>query len=143
MTVPADRDQLVPLLRGVGMFSKCTDRDLAVVAKKVSFRSAAEGETVVRRGDPGSEMFLVLRGAAAVIDAGVVGHRFGVGSSFGELAVLAPGPRTSDVVAVEACDLAVLARPDVTLLIGAIPGLAGAMLHGLAESFRNQLLGSV
>ncbi|MCU0259975.1 MAG: cyclic nucleotide-binding domain-containing protein [Ilumatobacteraceae bacterium] len=140
MAAIADPAELVPLLRGVGLFSRCTDRDLAVVAKKVTLRSVAAGQLVVRRGDEGSELFLVLRGVAAARSDAGAGHRFEAGSSFGELAVLAPGPRASDVVAVTDCELAVLDRPDVTLLLGAIPGLAPAMLQGLAESFRAQLL---
>jgi CPA2 family monovalent cation:H+ antiporter-2 len=140
MTVPADRNELVPLLRGVGLFSRCTDHDLAVVAKRVSLRAVPAGGHVVRQGEAGSELFLVLRGAAAVVEAGMSGPRFEVGSSFGELAVLAPAPRTTDVVAVEDCELAVLDRAGVMLLLGAVPGIAPAMLQGLAESFRARLL---
>ncbi|MCP3136232.1 cyclic nucleotide-binding domain-containing protein [Pyxidicoccus xibeiensis] len=64
------------------------------------------GEVVVREGDPGTSMFVVLEGRVAVAreskDGGQVEvGQLGSGEFFGELALLTGAPRTASVVAVE------------------------------------------
>ena len=90
--------ELVPHLRQVGLFSRCSDYELKVVAKNCKLRAVPVGEKVIAMGEEGVEMFLVLSGSAAVTDAaGHVLHTFQIGEHFGELAVLRPAPRTSSM----------------------------------------------
>lgn len=65
------------------------------------------GEVVVKEGDPGRSMFVVLEGRVAVARQGAESHEpvvvgeLGTGEFFGELALLTGAPRTASVVAVE------------------------------------------
>jgi CRP-like cAMP-binding protein len=131
--------QMIPLLRRVGLFSRCTDYELKVIARKSELRKVSEGETVISRGEESSELYIVLEGSADVVDDGEVVHSFGVGEYFGELAALSPAPRTSDVVATSPSLFAVVERDQVFSLVDTIPGVARKMLEGLAGSLRESL----
>lgn len=57
MTNPSIEDQLVPLLRGVGLFSRCSDADLRLVARRATVREAARDERILTEGELGSELY--------------------------------------------------------------------------------------
>jgi CRP/FNR family transcriptional regulator, cyclic AMP receptor protein len=139
MADPALIDELIPLLRTVGVFSRCSDYDLTVVARKATIREVPAGVKVITQGEDSSEMFLVLRGGAVAVMGEQVVNTFGPGGLFGELAALVPAPRTSDVVTTEPSQLAVLSRSQVYLLIDAIPGVAQKMIEGLAINLRDRI----
>ncbi|HET9520202.1 MAG TPA: cyclic nucleotide-binding domain-containing protein [Candidatus Limnocylindrales bacterium] len=62
---------------------------------KPTIRSIAEGESLVRQGDPGTEVFLILDGMFVVeIDDRQIGE-IGPGAVVGERAALASGKRTA------------------------------------------------
>jgi CRP-like cAMP-binding protein len=134
---PAVIDQLIPHLRQVGLFSRCDDYQLGIVARACELRSAAAGDTVIARGEQGSEMFVLLSGTATATDPdGTARATFGPGDVFGELAALLPAERTSDVRADSDVVAAVLGTNEVYLLVDTIPGVARKMLEGLAGSLR-------
>jgi CRP-like cAMP-binding protein len=140
MTGQAVSDQLVPLLRQVGLFSRCTDYDLTIVARRAEVLEVASGDRIVTEGEMGSDLYLVLLGGAAAVTDGQVSVSFGPGDHFGELAALAPAPRTTDVVATDRTVLAVLGHDQVYSLLDVIPGVARKMLEGLADGFRRSLV---
>lgn len=131
--------QLIPLVRGVSLFSRCTDGECRMIARCADIRSVEAGEKVIANGEESSELFIVLRGAADAVLDGQVRRSFGPGDYFGELAALAPAPRTSDVVMTAPSQLAVLTRGNLHRLIESMPGVAAKMLEGLADGFRSQI----
>jgi CRP-like cAMP-binding protein len=142
MTSPSIEDQLIPLLRNVGLFSRCSDADLRMVARRATVREAPREARIITEGDLGSELYIVLLGSAEVRSGGEVTATFGPGDHFGELAALLPAPRTADVVATDRTLLAILTRDQVYSLLDVVPGAARKMLEGLAGSLRTRLLTS-
>ena len=67
----------------------------------------AAGETIVRQGESGRSLFVVVRGEASVRLAGTDGEvaRLRNGDVFGEMSLLTGEPRTATVSAVDDCDL--------------------------------------
>ena len=65
------------------------------------------GETIVRRGQPGRSLFVVLRGEASVTLTGTAGEvaRLRAGDVFGEMSLLTGEARTATVAAITDCDL--------------------------------------
>jgi CRP-like cAMP-binding protein len=133
-------DELIPLLHGVRIFSRCDDLDLKAVAREAEVRDVPEGEKVIAQGEDTTEMFLILRGGADAVRGDEVQATFGPGDVFGELAALVPAPRTTDVVTNAPSTLAVLNRNQVYLLTDAIPGVARKMIEALASGLRDQIL---
>ncbi len=74
--------------------------------RKPTIRRVNAGETLVRQGDIGSEIFLVLDGVLRVEHDGKRLAEYGPGAMLGERAHLEGGKRTSTLVAVTACKVA-------------------------------------
>jgi putative ABC transport system ATP-binding protein len=104
-----------------------TPRQLTDVAEKMSKRHYAAGETIVRKGDPGEEFFLVFDGEVEVIRADREVARLGPGDFFGEVALISGEPRNATVVAPKAADTYVLGKSDFEAALAA------------SQSFRDQL----
>jgi hypothetical protein len=77
-------------------------------AAKPNFRRVKAGTALVRQGDTGSEVFLVLDGVLRVEEDGVRLAEYGPGALLGERAHLEAGQRTSSLVAVTPCRVAVV-----------------------------------
>jgi glucose-6-phosphate 1-dehydrogenase len=81
-------------------------------------RAAAPGETIIHKGDTGTEMYLISRGEVEVLDGrGQVQRIFREGDCFGEVALLLSTPRTATVRARTPCDLFVLERADFSRIL--------------------------
>ncbi len=74
---------------------------------KPKIRRIGEGDIVVRQGDRGDELFVVLDGVVGVEVDGVDLGALGPGSVFGEWAILEAGLRRATVRALSACKVAV------------------------------------
>jgi glucose-6-phosphate 1-dehydrogenase len=76
------------------------------------------GETVIRRGDMGGEMYVVVRGELEVLDdGGRVLKTFRDGDIFGEVALLMHTPRTATVRTKTVADLLALDKASFTRIL--------------------------
>ena len=94
-------DELSPeaaALRGIPFFEDLTDEDLERVARIGERRSFEDGQEIVRRGEVGGGLFVILSGTARVDTGGKV-HDLGPGEFVGEMALLARRPRSATVIA--------------------------------------------
>jgi hypothetical protein len=76
--------------------------------RKPEFRRVKPGEQLVRQGEHGSEVFLLLDGVLRVEEDGQRLAEYGPGALLGERAHLEGGLRTSTLVAVTPCRVAVV-----------------------------------
>jgi hypothetical protein len=74
--------------------------------EKPKIRTVKPGQTLVKQGDPGTEIFLVLDGVLRVEHNGERLAEYGPGALLGERALLEEGGRTSTLVAVTKCRVA-------------------------------------
>lgn len=94
-------------LEAVELFSTLTAAEraeLVAIARPVLY---AAGETIVRQGQPGQSMFVMLRGEASVRLAGARDEvaRLHAGDVFGEMSLLTGDVRSASVTSVTDCDL--------------------------------------
>ena len=143
------------------------ERDMAdIVAKSHLFKSLDEGarkelleaafvmqydpsELILREGDPGDAMFLVMEGTVRIHTHSPQGEiqlaELGRGACIGEVSVLTGSPRTATVDAVTAVTCAVLARHRVHRILDAHPRvrvLLEALVEGRARQTLERILGS-
>jgi hypothetical protein len=77
-----------------------------LMSGKPEFRRLKAGATLVREGDAGSEVFLILDGVLRVEKDGKRLAEYGPGAMLGERAHLEAGGRTSSLIAVTQCRIA-------------------------------------
>jgi len=102
-----DHESAQAVLRRVTIFAALDADALAALARAARTVTYASGEVVVRQGQPGSSMFVIVRGAAAVIlePAGQEVARLGEDACFGEMSLLTGALRTATVRTVDDSDL--------------------------------------
>ena len=114
-------------------------------ATRVSFRA---GEVVLREGDPGDAMYLVMEGDVRVtttkdgeqVELALLGD----GACIGEVAMLTGLPRTATVVTVTPCEMLCLHKSDVDEILEDYPKvrkLLIAMLQSRAQDAVEKLMG--
>lgn len=133
----ATNKEIVGRLEQVALFSRCTKSDLKIVARHVETMRVESGRTIVRAGDEGDALFVVLDGSATVERDGQVVATLTTGDYFGELALLDPGPRAATVVATSDTDLAVLGVRMFRVLLRELPPLGAKLLADLASRVRD------
>jgi CRP-like cAMP-binding protein len=132
----ARRKELADTLHSVPLFGKCTPRELRTVARFVETAELPEGTHLVREGEEGDALFVILEGEAVVQTDGRELARVGAGDYFGELAILDGEPRAADVVAATDVTIAVLGIRMFRTLVRELPDLAEQLLAGLAGELR-------
>jgi len=94
------------------------------------------GETSVREGEPGVDMFVLLSGSCDVYVGGEQVSRILAGDLFGEIGSLGGGIRTATVVAREAVEVLRLPSPGLRTLLAQSRDLLAACVRRLAERAR-------
>lgn len=133
----ASRTKITEALAGVPLFSRCSGRDLKAIARHVEVIEVAAGDDVVRQGDEGDAMFVILSGSAEVWRDGERLRSLDPGAYFGELALLDPAPRAATVTATTAAELGAISVRMFRVLLRELPGLSAKLLADLAGRVRD------
>jgi CRP-like cAMP-binding protein len=134
--VPSDPLHSVGLLHGLDRAE--ADRFLA----RATLVHAAAGDRIVREGEAGDTLFVILSGLADVIleegsdrPVGVLG----AGDTFGEVGFLTAQPRIASVVARAPCELVVLSGDFLRRFIEREPAIAAKVLLNLSRTLAARL----
>jgi len=137
------RDEFIEHLANVPLFSACSKRDLALVARRAEEVRVDAGRALVSEGAMGHEFFVILAGTARVTRHGQRVATLGPGGSFGELALLDKAPRDATVTAQTPMELVVLGQREFAGLIDDVPGFSRKLLAGMARRLREADLSSL
>jgi CRP-like cAMP-binding protein len=132
----AGKRDLAEVLAGVTLFSRCNTRARRGVARHAQIADLPAGVDLVREGEPGDAMFVLLEGEAVVRKGDVEVNRVGPGAYFGELAILDGEPRAATVVAATDVRVAVIGIRMFRTLLREYSDLAEQLLVGLAGELR-------
>jgi serine/threonine protein phosphatase PrpC len=100
------------VLAHMPLFSRLNERELLRVMQIVEVREYKDGETVIRQGDKGDELFIVLDGKVSVSRGDQVLTQLGSGEHVGEMALIRSVPRSATVSAVGPAELVSIRRQD-------------------------------
>lgn len=136
----SDPAQVAGALARVEIFQPLTDEQRAELARVARPGLYAAGELVVREGDAGASMFIVVRGEVVVTLTSAAGEvaRLGPGAFFGEMSLLTGEPRTANVAARSDCDLVEITVDDMRRLVFADPSIVERV--GMAVATRREAL---
>ncbi len=130
------RGEYLDLLARVPLFAQCGRAELKVLDVHAAFRSVGVGFDLVREGETGEELFILVDGTARVNRGGAIVDHLGPGDFFGELALLDPAPRNATVTATSELDVLVIGRPQFETVLVKAPGLTRSLLGGMARRLR-------
>jgi flavin reductase (DIM6/NTAB) family NADH-FMN oxidoreductase RutF len=128
--------QYEQLLASVPLFASLAPELMQPILAAGAERIYRAGEQIVRQGEPGDELYVVLEGSVRAERAGRALKTFGPGEFFGEVAVLDGRPRSADVVAVTDARCLLVPRHVLRDALAAEPRAAWAMLETLAARLR-------
>ncbi len=107
------------------------------------------GDVIIREGDVGSAMYLIMQGTVRVETTGARGSvqlaELGRGACLGEVSVLTGGARTANVAAVDAVQVVAFEKHRIQRVIDAHPRvreLLEAMIEGRARDTVEKIIGS-
>jgi CRP/FNR family transcriptional regulator, cyclic AMP receptor protein len=128
--------ELADFLAEVGLFSKCTARQCRAIARNAQIAELPAGVDLIKEGEPGDALYVILEGEALVHHEGVELERVGPGAYFGEMALLDGEPRSASVVAVTDMKVAVIDVHTFRKMLREFSDLAEQLLIALSGELR-------
>lgn len=130
-------------LRCVDLFRLLSEENLARLAGLAQTRLFAPGEVIVRQGEVGAELYILVRGHVCVLVEQEDGHHLraaelGPGSFFGEMSLMTGAPRTATVTTIGECELLVVGKLAFREVLEATPELSRRISEVMAERIAHQ-----
>jgi len=94
-------------------------------------------QIIMKEGQAGTFMYLVKSGRVAIAVGTNVVEVVGPGGTFGEMAVVDQSPRTARAGTLEESELLQIDRPSLLAVVKQEPGVAMALLRGIADRLRH------
>ncbi len=116
------------VLAQMRLFRPLNDRELLRVLEVTEVVPYGDGEYVMREGETGDELFIVLSGQVKIMRGDSVLTTLQAGAHVGEMALVRNQPRSASVVSDGESELLVIRRPDFFELLRNEQGLAVKLL---------------
>lgn len=129
------------LLAKTDLFGALSDDDLATVVQEMRETTFSSGQVVFGRGDPGKDIYLVLKGRVRLSVLTAEGRELSfahaeAGQIFGEIAVLDGGERTADATTVGKVTALTLSKAALQRLMESNVGLRQGVIRFLCNRLR-------
>jgi hypothetical protein len=95
----------VVVLKSLSIFAQTPDEALAELADLLHEMVVQPGDVIVREGEPGDSLYVIVDGKVEVVDDNRVLNQLGARAVFGELSMLDSSPRTATIRALEETSL--------------------------------------
>jgi CRP-like cAMP-binding protein len=121
---------LVPLFAGI------SDESMSALAEATGEQDFASGQFIVRQGQVGTGLYVVVTGSVKVLRGSDEIATLGPGEFFGELSVIDQEPRNASVQAAEPTLVLALASWELLRLLEKDTALALNLIRGLVARIR-------
>ncbi len=125
------------LLGRAPIFAALSERQLKTLAKTAKVVGYPANTRIVKEGEPGIGLYLLLSGAAEVRRGERTLAKLAAGQFFGEMTLLDEQPRSADVVAVQPSECAVLSRWEFWGFAKGEPEVLQSVLKEMARRLRD------
>lgn len=127
------------ILKKIPIFRYLTYQELVKVLNSTYVSPYKEGDVIIREGDNGEELFIVLSGTVQVSSRGENLAELAAGGHFGEMALVDHSPRSATVVARTNARMLVMQRSGFYTLIRKEPALAVKLLWSFVQGLSRRL----
>ncbi len=134
--------QRIDAVRHVPLLAHLSYKEQASVMSVAVSRSFATGELVVREGEAGSDMFIVVSGRVSVERHRIPFAELGPGGHFGEMALVEYAERSATVRALEETEALVVTQDAMGKLMRADPVVGVKVLWALVQAMSARLRSS-
>lgn len=100
------------------------------------FLEIKSGEVLLKEGDIGEEMYVLIEGTAKIEYRGIFFAEIGPGDFVGELAVIDGSPRLATTIAITDCRFVAINRTRFEFLVAETPNFALEVMRVLAQRLR-------
>jgi CRP-like cAMP-binding protein len=127
---------IVEIFARVPLFAGLRENELKRLAKRLTARRFAAGQTVTAEGESGIGFFVIEDGLAAVSVQGEEIRTLGPGDYFGEIALIDSGTRSATVTATTDLRCRGMTAWEFRPFVQEHPEVAWPLLEGLASRLR-------
>ena len=131
------RDEKLDLLRRIPLFNGFGKREIERLGMLADEVVVPDGTVLIREGDLGRDMMVLISGNVVVDRDGVRVNRLGPGDFFGEIALVNEGPRTASVTTDGPARMLVITHADFHSMMDEFPEIAAQIMHTLANRIRD------
>jgi len=124
------------ILRASSLFAGLAGEDLYPVAEIAETITCRAGQSVVKEGDPGDAVFVVVSGKLVVSRSNTRLREIERGATFGEMALLDGSPRSAGIEAMTEAELLRIPREEFEGLLDESPELAKGVIRTLLNHLR-------
>lgn len=121
------------------LFKPLDDHEILRVLQVTDVASFADGQTVIKEGETGDELYIVLAGEVKVLAGGAEVAKLKPGEHFGEMALIRSQPRSATVVSNGDSELIVLSRAEFFEILRKEHQLAVKMLWQFTLALADRL----
>jgi CRP/FNR family transcriptional regulator, cyclic AMP receptor protein len=132
-------DERLKVLQSISIFSSSPTDVLMDLVAHLGVESVYKGETIVRQGEMGSCMYIVIEGKVRIHEGERTLNHLGRFEFFGEMALLDPMPRSTTVTAEEDTRLYRLERDSVVEVMKKQPEIAQGVIQILCQRLRGSI----
>lgn len=130
-------DQKLELLKRAPLLAGLGRREIEEVGRLVEEIDVPAGQVLMREGETGREFFVLVEGSVAIERGGSPVRTMAPGDFFGEIALLAEGPRTATATTEAASKVLVLGHREFHSLMDQFPAIRMCVLEALAARLRD------
>ena len=126
------KDQKLELLASVRLFGKCGSKEIQRLGELSDVIDLPAGRVLMRQGETGQEMMIIVEGRAAIEKDGQTIAERGPGDVVGEMALLTEMPRRATVTLITNARLLVVGHREFHALMDEMPSVRAQVMEALA-----------
>lgn len=133
---------IINIIKSSPLFFELFDEEIDEIIQECNVLSLEAGESIIKEGDEGDEIFLILNGGADVMKGDVCLAHLKKGDLFGEMVLLDERTRSADIISNTYTDVLILSYDVIFGYFQKKPKIFSILMLNLCRLLAKRLKGS-